>query len=335
MNTSLRRIDWTPKVVHVTELQSFMSCRRKWYYRHVLELDTLLRPNHLWFGIVMHEALANYYTNKNKHLYEYFCQSFENKKEDWWQEDYSEKVDEFEKLGTAMSLQYVAFAQKADEKLTPKFIEKRLTYDVNGVEFAGTLDIVHNVEGSPRPVIHDHKTYARMFSAEEMSFESQATDYPFLYWKNFDIVPLFDYNILRKKIPATPQILQSGGLSKAKNIDTTYEVYRNAILSLELDPDDYTDILEKLKYNNFNMRVPIHFTVHQLKAREQSLQMQVEDMYNPLIYPCRKKECVNSCKFYQLCCAEEHGNNMDEIIDAIYIHKPVEYGSVVTEGETE
>lgn len=69
------------------------------------------------------------------------------------------------------------------------------------------------------------------------------------------------YNVLRKAIPATPHMLKNGkGLSKAKNIDTTREMYRAHIDAAGFDPDDYTEILERLRNNRFFHREPMPFT---------------------------------------------------------------------------
>jgi hypothetical protein len=67
-----------------------------------------------------------------------------------------------------------------------------------------------------------------------------------------DLLPNFGgivYNVVRKKSPTIPRILQrpAGTLSKAKDIDTTYEVYLNTILEHGLNPADYQDILAILK----------------------------------------------------------------------------------------
>jgi hypothetical protein len=56
-----------------------------------------------------------------------------------------------------------------------------------------------------------------------------------------------ELEIIRKKVPQEPPPLKRGGLSKAQNIDTTPELFRQAIDRHGLDPADYADVLDRLE----------------------------------------------------------------------------------------
>ncbi len=69
----------------------------------------------------------------------------------------------------------------------------------------------------------------------------------------------FVYDIVKKEAPKPPELLKKGGLSKAKNQNTTVEMYRQAIEDHGLNPADYEDILQHLEDqgNKFLRRIPV------------------------------------------------------------------------------
>lgn len=72
------------------------------------------------------------------------------------------------------------------------------------------------------------------------------------------------YNVARKKIPEEPEPLKKGGLSKAKDIDTTRDLYLSAIHRHGLNPDAYADVLEQLSTKKFFHREPYVFTDNEI-----------------------------------------------------------------------
>jgi len=72
------------------------------------------------------------------------------------------------------------------------------------------------------------------------------------------------YNVMRKKLPQIPKTLKAGGTSKAAACDTTYDVFLQTLLARGEDPDDFRDLLEKLRFRKFFHRehhpfLPIEF----------------------------------------------------------------------------
>ncbi len=53
-------------------------------------------------------------------------------------------------------------------------------------------------------------------------------------------------DVLRAKLPAEPEILKNGSVSKRANIDTTLEVFTEILNRTGSDPADYAEILERL-----------------------------------------------------------------------------------------
>jgi len=75
------------------------------------------------------------------------------------------------------------------------------------------------------------------------------------------------FNLVRAKLPTVPQVLKSGGLSKAKSIDTDVDTYLQAIKDNRLNPNDYVDILNHLKENSNRSSRDTEFIVHQRSLR--------------------------------------------------------------------
>lgn len=73
------------------------------------------------------------------------------------------------------------------------------------------------------------------------------------------------YNVARKKVPEEPQPLKNGGLSKAKDIDTTRDLYLSALKRHGLNPDLYADVLEQLSTKKFFHREPYVFTDNEIE----------------------------------------------------------------------
>lgn len=69
----------------------------------------------------------------------------------------------------------------------------------------------------------------------------------------------FIYNIVSKKAPKEPTVLKNGKLSQAKNQDTTYDLYKRAIIERGLPMAEYTEMLNMLEQqgNKFLRRVSV------------------------------------------------------------------------------
>lgn len=111
------------------------------------------------------------------------------------------------------------------------------------------------------------------------------------------------YNVVRKKLPRTPELLKKGGLSKAANIDTTYEEYLRAIKWNGLDEADYADVLANLeaKGNTFFHREEIYFSDEELlevQGRVYELSRLRSEGFR---FKHRTRECAWECAYLPLC----------------------------------
>lgn len=145
---------------------------------------------------------------------------------------------------------------------------------------------------------------------------------------------------VRSKVPTIPQALKKGGLSQAKNIDTTYDVYYKAILDNGLNPDDYEEFLKSLvgKENKFYRRVKLPVKENMLLpvvegARRTSLEIYHLGKCTP-VKNISRNTC-GMCSFRPICEAELLDLDVDYVKETQFRPRPPREGEEVgSEEET-
>jgi len=148
------------------------------------------------------------------------------------------------------------------------------------------------------------------------------------------------YNVLRKKLPSRPVVLQGGDLSLNKAIDTTpaffvnalWEHYGGADYNPEVDIDvdwaeilnRYSVLLEHLKLNGkpFFSRFPVYKTPTELANTERDLYWTGMEMtrHRTPIYPNDGWHC-RYCQFKGPCMIESSGGDTQQVLEAEYRHR--------------
>jgi len=293
---------------HVTELSQFRKCRTAWSYKYQEQLQhkTAVNYNSL-LGTNVHYALAGYYARDFNPIVQFKRKCEESPS--------SPEVDEMNILGTIMLEGYLECYK--DEKLEVVSVEVPYTAMMGNYDLIGTLDLVVKIDGLIYGV--DHKTCKTFTNPEDVSNDDQMSAYIYLLSKYFgyENVGGMIYNQLLKKIPASPQLLKNGSLSKDKSIVTTRQKYYDAIIENGLNPDDYEDILYKIECTyKFYDRMVTTRTEHELKTWEQNTIAQMSDMSTPLVYPNVSKDHIGGCarcSFYTLCRATRVSSDLDYV----------------------
>ena len=344
-----------------TERQEFKECRQKWnfasYSRHGIE-KALPSPA-LWFGTSIHDAL--------EHLYNGEFDSAEKLVAHWknWVQEYlasqteedslvqQSKIDELLDLGPVMLEGYFTWSQFADHKEDTGFKNVLATEqefmvpvkddDGNIFRFedgAGVLweawlvgrwdMLVEDFNGDYW--ILDHKTSRDKVNAEKLIWDDQMTVYLWaareIYHKPFKGCY---YNVLRKKVPTVPQVLKSGKMSVAKMIDTTYDVYLQALVDNGLNPDEYEEMLSYLlaKPNTFFERLRVERQPYELDMAGKFLCREALDMLNaPNIYPNFTQDCSWKCDYIPLCLGICKGDDVQYLLESQYRKRKLEEDSV-------
>jgi len=136
------------------------------------------------------------------------------------------------------------------------------------------------------------------------------------------------WNYIKKKSPTVPELLKSGQLSKAKSIDTTYDVYMGAVdrlLGVEARPE-YEEFASTLKGRESKFFRRIYLP----KPNPEMVGMVVKDLLSSIkeihsrgptsTVRTLTRDC-NFCSYYSLCQAEVRGLDSEFIRQAEYITK--------------
>jgi hypothetical protein len=225
------------------------------------------------------------------------------------------------------------------DRYTPIYIEQSFEVPMvarNGNRhplwrIAGKWDIVLHDTQTGRVVVRDYKTTVRdpMKFAMLLELDTQ----PILYFyasrylqayrgkdkKDFPVWPQevnpiggFELEIIRKKVPKEPPLLKKGGLSKAQNIDTTPELFRQAINKNRLNEADYADVLERLENRGpaFHYRHKVEVDANDVgrwvdETRNTLEDIRAVDLDRSRAYRADSMTCQNQygrrCEYHTLC----------------------------------
>lgn len=263
-------------ILRGSEYQSFLDCRKKWFYQWVEGLEPKRPDGKLFFGTLFHKWLELYYNNGCNKLQADLETSI------WYNEQDTadmEQTDLDDMLALARGVaEYYDYVYGANDA-TFKVLATELNFIVKldeGILMEGTIDLVYEVNGKVR--FADHKTVTSLDQYEEKSKmdrqisrywwvmkmlstgvakvkdRSEGNDrwisFPDLFGKEIDG---FDYNLIAKSFPKEPKVLKPkkgqtvGDLSQDKAQKTTYDKYMAKIVELGHDPANYTEMLEHLK----------------------------------------------------------------------------------------
>jgi hypothetical protein len=270
----------------------------------------------------MHSALEQYYnpeTWSDKHLREAraliaFKDSYQElaAKVRVGALEFQMQFEEALALGYNMLSHYFVWAPRYDN-FTPVFTEIEFEVPIPGLDncvYQGRVDLV--VQDEFGYWIIDHKTTAQFGDTEWLVLDDQVSSYAWALQKQLGLsVRGVIYNQLRKKPPHDPIELKSGGFSRNKQQDTTFEIYLRALQRAGIDPRYYKEFLSFLKHNpkEFCRRTKVTFTQRQLTMIEKRIQQEAREMSNPnvQIYPSPSPMNCSGCRFFQPCVVIQQG----------------------------
>lgn len=174
----------------------------------------------------------------------------------------------------------------------------------------------------------DHKTVSKFMEGDYMLLDAQLARY---FWsaERMGYRPLAGvmFNELRTKPPAIPQQLQSGGVSKRANIDTDYQTYLRAVKLAGEDPEDYKDILTRLKaqpdrfFRRTSMPKDRGLTRRTMRDLLDTL-AQIKESESKNRFPRTvNKTCTWDCDFKDVCITEYFGADPTSLIKANFTTK--------------
>ncbi len=231
-----------------SKIKSWRECKRRYYYAHVLKLQRKRKPRPLLRGTIIHEMIEARIEKRDPWaVYEAAMEKHENL--------FIEEIEEFGDLPTELRLLmegYFAY-YKRDPLSYQRFNGRRAEWQfevelAKGIVLKGRLDTVGTTKDRLRWLV-EHKSHKQIPMSEFKFTDIQSVLYtwvmPIIGMKPADGV-CWDY--IRAKAPTLPQLTdKTGEMSRRANIDTTWAVYRQALIDNDLDPRDYKDMQETLR----------------------------------------------------------------------------------------
>jgi len=293
--------------------------------------EPVQRVEALDFGTAMHKALEAYYqpatwgtVDKEGNAVQAFLESIKDvqSKVRIGALEFETRFEELKALGLGMLDHYFLWAPEHDT-FKPILVEIEFEVPIPGLEgvvYQGRIDLV--VEDDYGYWLVDHKTTAQLAQTEWLALDDQCSSYAWAIREQLGLeVRGVIYNELYKKVPKPPRVLSYGGLSVAKNQDTSFEVYLQTIRKGGYKVKPYLPMLQYLKDNpkQFVRRTKVSYNKKTLDIVEQRIKLEaVEMLGNPTIYPTPSRFNCNGCMFFAPCLALHEGRDPDTILDELY-----------------
>lgn len=301
------------------KIKTYRRCAKQYDYKYVQGLRTKSRSIQLERGSWIHELLMVHNDGEDWRVrHALLTQEFNN----LWEEEREDLGDLPNECARIMRSYLRTY--KADED---RFVVVDTELDEvlslpNGLELQVIIDVIVEDKVDGGLWLKDYKTRKSFHDASVLMRDPQLTLY---YWaaEYMGYAPLRGTIVdeIRTKPPAIPQSLQSGGLTRRKNIDTDVYTYMSEIRRLGLDPVAYADILRHIALNQkdrFFRRTsmpkdpPVLKTV--MREAVQTAQ-DIQDAERKQRFP-RSPDytCEHFCEFRDLCLVEMYGGDGSSLI---------------------
>lgn len=323
--------------IHISDLNAFLQCRRAWSWSSNLRqhLTTIQPYPAFYFGTVVHKFLECYYYQLNTGICTDPVAILRNQ---------PNSIPEFIGFGAQLFEHYLTWQSNDKANLSDRefeFLSVEQPFDVpiltpagfpsSKFRFAGRVDGVWRSKIDGRLYLHEIKTTSSIDGRlAQLVFEMQPTAYMLAMSEVYkEPIAGVIYTLIRKKLPADPDVLKNGLLSQNKGIDTTADHYLACVKKHHPDwgpnaiKSAYGEILGQLlnQPNRFFRRILVKRSPEQLTEMRKVLYEVARDMTNSKtsIYPNPGYFCGN-CLFSTPCLAMSNGQPIDPILSAHYTH---------------
>ena len=334
--------------IHISDVRTFRQCRRKWGWSSALKrnLEPYITYPPFFTGRGIHEALERYYRDGVDIIAAFVdfvgAETALMKEQGalWPQEE--DTLEEQITLAFGVLHHYRAWQAQDTKKYSDrnlKFLELEYPFNVpftlpsgrnsRKLTIAGRLDgLVYNTLTDEYWIWETKTARSVQQLVDSLGNDEQSALYMYAAQKIFKhpIAGVL-YNVMRKKIPVHPRILQSELLSKSA-IDTTAFMYRADIAEQHPDWQEdtiqefYGDILAKLEENEtkYFIRWPVHKSSAQIKIVMDGIYATAMEMLNPktVLYPSPNWMQCNFCNFKSPCLTMSMGGDYEVLLREEY-----------------
>lgn len=268
------------KIISHSEVQTFLDCQKKWHLRYNLKLK--LETIHTLFGSMAHKVLETRII-PTEEQYQNLKGEFGIKS---WHNYFTTIFNELDRRMSEYTL------IQTEAKIEHDYIR-------------GIIDCVWQHKRTGKILLTDYKFSATKKDQLDLLIDQQLYVYGALY-AILNKIPLTNIEIGFITIPKTeldePRVLAKGGLSKDKAQNTTHGKYLAKLIELNLNPADYTDILDALLGKDL---VSITIGSISMEACTQIFE-NIEHVYNEMSkgyvlekassWDCRRCDLMDECK---------------------------------------
>lgn len=315
-----------PFEVSHSKIKMGRRCLKAYHYRYIRKLQRRVKSRPLIVGSLVHECLEMWF--RDGHYMPAITKWKDGEFKKMFVEEQALHSDVVP-LAKQLIRGYIKNWESTGLEMV--WVEKEFR-----VEVAPGLFLVGKIDGLAKDNrfrwLVEHKTCKKMPGEEVRVFDTQVV----LYFAALTLIGedepvqgvIWDY--LRTKLPTKPELLARGGLSVAKSIDTTREVYEREIHRHGLDPRGYQDFLETLdaKRDQFYRQVKLPIsrptmaqtvlselinTARLLQFLERLLESGVDCFSRNLTRDC------SWCDYAPLCHAELRGEDTSFLLKHDYI----------------
>lgn len=292
--------------VSYSRIRTWRQCTQAHEYRYTQRIRRKSKPKALFFGSAIHDALEAYHKEGS---YEKILQEYKEKYDRLFTEE-RQALGNFLEDFPRIVKGYIRHWKRDDLEYLE--VESKLTKVeiAPGVRLGGKIDAIVEDTSGKRWIL-ERKTHSGSAPTEhERNFSIQGLIYLFLVRNSGNKVSGILWDYVRTKAPVIPEVLSSGQLSKRMNIDSDYRTYLRAIRDNELDPNNYTDILEHLRQTtseSFYRRV-------KHRPPEVLIEKVVDELIGDIELMGEERKSVRNfsflcknCEFKTLCYAEAAG----------------------------
>ena len=304
-----------------SRIKTWRRCPNQFRYKYEMDLRPKGKKVQLERGSWLHKLLMTHYDG-----------------EDWRVAHEKEKAkfrrlfeEEREELGdlpgecARIMKSYVRYYKTIDKRFVTLDSEMdEIVTLPNGLEVNIVVDLIVWDKVLSGIWAWDHKSRKNFEDEDLIILDPQLTIYyDGLRLMGFDRLLGVVQNEIKTKPPAIPDLLQSGELSKRKNIDTDVWTYMEEIRRRGLDPSNYADILRTIasrQKDKFFRRTYIPRDKPLVRQQRREITWSA----NEILAAQRKsafprsvdKSCAWGCDYRDICITELHGGDIDSIIKA-------------------
>ena len=263
-----------------SEISTYLDCQKKWELQYLkgLRVDNV----HFQFGTMGHAVLETG-NIPDETLYPNLKEQFGINS---WQNYFNLILNEIKEY----------FAD---------YVVLHKEYRIETEDIKGVIDVVLQHKETGKILIADYKFSNSEKGYEDILLDEQMVIYAVVYASKNNL-SLSDIEVgyinITKKEPDKPRVLRNGTISKDRAQNTTYDLYVKTINELNLNVDDYADILEEMKNKKLTSFCKSSINEEMAIRIMKNIDNTIKDMEKGYVlekctYMCKRCEYLEYCKY--------------------------------------